>query len=315
LFAIRNVYYFSAMNDLLFEAIRHGRTALLADYIRQGGDVNVRSRQGSTFLHEAVLEGKDELLALLLASGADFRLQDALGNTPLHVAAMHGSTANVAALLDAGAAPDPASRGWTPLMLALNRQHTEIANQLLAAGAQLNAVEPEQGWTPLLVACEQGMTEMAIELIRRGASVQATLTGGDSAGCQPLHLCSYHGDIALVAALLEKGVEINSQPAGDGLSALHWAVYNHHDPLVRFLLECGADANLQARRLYNGRTALHYAVAGGEPGMVAILIQHGADPHIPDDEQLSPMMLAQSRAEGAGSRAQRYREILKIMGS
>jgi ankyrin repeat protein len=44
--------------------------------------------------------------------------------------------------------------GMTALMLAVNKEHVELAKSLVASGADINAQMPSNGFSPLLLACD-----------------------------------------------------------------------------------------------------------------------------------------------------------------
>src|SRR5687767_11359343 len=57
-------------------------------------------------------------------------------------------------------------RGFTPLMLAIFRGNLKITNELLAAGADPEAISKKDGFTPLLIAIEQGNPEIVQAILK-----------------------------------------------------------------------------------------------------------------------------------------------------
>jgi ankyrin repeat protein len=291
---------FLSENDLLsvirelFESIEQGDLVFVQKYLKAGWPVFVRNEGGSTPLHEAIYEGQEDIVRLLLAHKAEINAQDAFGNLPLQIAGIYSEASLIQILLDHGASIDEVSRQrtFTPLMLALNHRRVEVAQYLIEAGADIHFVEPDEGWTPLLIACEQQLCELAIFLIRQGVDLTACLTAGDTRGRNALELASYHGEEKLVKALLDAGMDVNHQPEGVGLTALHWAVYNGYTSLVRTLLAYGANPNLPAGGPYDKRTPLHFAASAGRADLVAMLLEHGSDPVVSDAEGRTPLQLA-----------------------
>ena len=74
-------------------------------------------------------------------------------------AAADGDASKVAELLSEGVRVDAKEQGFTPLMVAAIRSHTEVCKLLLKTGkANVKETLPD-GFTPLLLAAEKGHTE------------------------------------------------------------------------------------------------------------------------------------------------------------
>jgi uncharacterized protein len=67
----------------LFYAARDGDTAIVAELLRHGANVNAKDKNLKTALHFAANEYQPEVAKLLLANGANVDAQDVNGNTPL----------------------------------------------------------------------------------------------------------------------------------------------------------------------------------------------------------------------------------------
>ena len=135
---------------------------------------------------------------------------------------------------------------------------------------------------------------------------------------EPLFWAAMYGNVPVVRALLESGVDVNKVLYQDERTALHTAAFNGHAALVKALIEAGADVNktaspygLDGSVLHNvtpvflaaqqghtpcvmelitagadvnlarkdGYTPLYVAAQNGHDGCVALLIQAGADIH------------------------------------
>jgi ankyrin repeat protein len=82
-------------------------------------------------------------------------------------------------------------------------------------------------------------------------------------------------DRAGIAALLDQKLDVNAtQP--DGMTALHWAVYQDNLDLTKRLLAAGASAKAENRY---GVTPLSLACTNGDGAMVELLLGAGADPN------------------------------------
>lgn len=108
------------------------------------------------------------------------------------------------------------------------------------------------------------------------------------ASASPLVDAVRQHDLDTVRALLERGVDVNT-PAGDGATALHWAVYYDDDQLVTRLLAAGADPRA-ANDL--AITPLHLASANGNPAITRALLARGAEPDVASETGVTPLMEA-----------------------
>jgi ankyrin repeat protein len=104
------------------------------------------------------------------------------GFTALGLASFFGHREAVELLLSRGARVNDASRNRmrvAPLHSALAGSDSAIADLLLAAGADVNAVQAD-GYTPLHEAAQNGDQAMAERLVAAGADAQARLDDGST---------------------------------------------------------------------------------------------------------------------------------------
>jgi ankyrin repeat protein len=95
-------------------------------------------------------------------------------------------------------------------------------------------------------------------------------------------------DRAKVRALISQRVDVNA-PQPDGMTALHWAVYQDDLDLSTLLLRAGA--NVKAASRY-GVTPLSLACTNGNGGIVELLLKAGADANAPLPGGETPLMTA-----------------------
>jgi ankyrin repeat protein len=90
-------------------------------------------------LHSAIANRRTAIVRLLLDHGADVNATQADGFTPLHEAAQNGMLDVTQWLLDRGAHVNPrlSSSDKTPLALAIEHQHDEVAELLQQHGARV----------------------------------------------------------------------------------------------------------------------------------------------------------------------------------
>ena len=153
---------------------------------------------GQTALHKACEGGHVAVVVALLKhmeASADVAsavcIPDAHGRTALHVAAASEmpkqASACVAALLKHGAAQQVGAadkNGVTPLMLSVHAGSPNIAEQLLDAGAAVDATDA-CGRTATHIAASSGEEGLLVMLLKRGATPRCATcqsTGGRQSG-------------------------------------------------------------------------------------------------------------------------------------
>ena len=178
--------------SLPHEAARYGRRDVLEVLLSEGFRLDAREEEGATLLHAAADGAQARMVEYLLSRGADVHATDPSGRTALHaigerflgegsptereVLSRAGETARI--LLRAGAAAHARDKyGCTPLHAAADGGLLGVVEQLLAAGAEVNA-RTQRNETPLARAqmAQFGFgaagAELVIELLRRHGSTR-----------------------------------------------------------------------------------------------------------------------------------------------
>lgn len=84
----------------------------------------------------------------------------------------------------------------------------------------------------------------------------------------------------VVEEALAAGARIDATDAA-GRTALMWAAFHGHAPILRVLIGAGADVNARDRR---GRTALMWAALANRADATVALVLAGADAALADDD-------------------------------
>jgi len=125
-------------------------------------------------------------------------------------------------------------------------------------------------------SAEKGLDAMLAALLDRGADVNQS---GGFFGESPLFRASSHGNLEVVKMLLERSAAINQQSVRDGTTPLIIAAQRDQLIVVEILLGRGADVNLAGN---NGESPLYVAASKGHVAVVEALLKHGAEVNQPD---------------------------------
>lgn len=155
-----------------FQSVECGQTDNIKAMIARGANVNARNGNNKTPLYCAIDKGQPESIAMLIADNADVNATMRYGWTALHLAAQRGEASVVQLLIDAkanvnasisdGEIPTSSdianerymvnnTNGGTPLHIAVESCQPEIVERLIAANADVNALNTAVH-TPLKVA-------------------------------------------------------------------------------------------------------------------------------------------------------------------
>jgi uncharacterized protein len=193
--------------------------------------------------------------------------------------------------------------GTTPLIWAASQNDTDLALRLLKAGASAK-VKNALGTTPLSEAALNANTDLVKALLDAGAD--PNVTGADDQ--TPLMVIARTTNVAAAKLLLDKGANPNTREKQRGQTALMWAAATSQGPMVRLLLEHGAESDGASNtdlmtplvsgepraqpRPPGGETAMLFATREGCMECVKALLEHGAKIDLADPEGVTPLITA-----------------------
>ncbi|MFF5212101.1 ankyrin repeat domain-containing protein [Streptosporangium sp. NPDC000396] len=163
-------------------------------------------------------------------------------------------------LLKARSASDEAQAAEQLLMAAVVAGDLPEVKALLSRGVEVDARYPRvngfnDGHTPLLVAARDGHREIVRELLAAGADVNAV---EPVFGAVPLHKAVYNGHADITRLLIEHGgCDLNFQGATNGYSPLHDSLWHGYAECAQVLLDAGARTDLVG---HDGKTPRDIAV-------------------------------------------------------
>ena len=173
---------------------------------------------------DSAYHGRSGQLSELLERGIDPDTVGQFNDTLLIIAAREGHGGVVELLLRNGANPSHRNlAGDSALMLAVLKGNAQMAADLIEAGAEVN----HEGWTPLLYAAFQGQLGILEVLLSAGADVNALAPNQANA----LMLASRNGHIEVVRRLLETDIDL-FQETDRGYTAVSWALENRNTDIA-----------------------------------------------------------------------------------
>lgn len=237
-------------------------------------------------IFRAAKEGDAGAVSQLLdADPALLETEGKYGDRPLAVAAKHGHLGVVKVLAERGADVDAGGDYWTALHFAAKGGHEEIVSFLLTNGAQANIGSDANEMTPLMVACRYDRLGVVRVLVQHIGTQGLEARAGN--GMTALAWAVSWGCKEIVAFLLEEGADAGSRDDEGKTPMFHAAFFQVE--LVKMLLQHRGGEGLEDRD-DRGKTALRWAAEDGDAETVAFLLSQGAEANTRDRRGRTPLM-------------------------
>lgn len=271
-------------NTPLHQAFWYGsrrKLKLIRLLLDHAASVTEISGNCDTPLHVAIERKMNfKVIRELLKRGAEVDAPNLDGDTPIYKYLKFGSVTNLKLLrelLSHGASVNGSNvEGKTPLHIAIQRMSSEVIEELLKSGADVNCKNSCGEETPLYNIFRfrsRSSLEILKKLLCYGASVNERNEGNET----PLHVAIQRKmGLEVIREILRHGADINIRDVA-GETALFEAIgyeSSKRSELIKELLILGASV---CERNESGDTPLHAAVREGvEVEVVQELIKHGA---------------------------------------
>ncbi|MBL0162249.1 MAG: ankyrin repeat domain-containing protein [Xanthomonadales bacterium] len=242
-----------------------GRPDAVMTLLANGADPAALDASGNTALHHAALCGEPIVAALLVDAGVPINAVNREGLTALGNACANGNWILAGFLLEHGAAAVVEHAQPVLLMAAGVADDDPVGVKLLSKRKIDVDARGSLDRTALMVAALAGHVQIAEALLAAGANADL----GDRNGTSALMEAARSGSVSIIHALRKRKVDPNGVDAL-GRSALIIACGSRtaNEEVVRALLALGANPGIAAN---DGRRALDHALASGRWPIVALL--------------------------------------------
>lgn len=183
--------------------------------------------------------------------------------------------------------------GRTPIHWATSAGHVSCVKRLLNNGdtfeIDLDDMTDESGWSPLHIVCSTGNMEIFLLIMKHSPKPDVnapTLITGQT----PLHFAISKKNFLIATSLV---VDYNAScriKDKKGQYPFHRAAAIGSRKACELLIKTGKSP-LNAKDVY-GFTPLHHAMAEGHVDIALFLVEQGADPEVQDAEGLTPSQVA-----------------------
>ena len=245
--------------DNLWGAARTGDLDGINRYLSEGAEINELSPETNiSALSWATMMGEIEAAKLLIEHGADLNVRQEDGGTPLHIAVTLGRAEIAELLIKEGADVDAKNRGGQVPASGLHIPWGMLKFMMGMFDIKLEQKEVEAGRAKIAKM-------LNVEFVSRPQ--RAANDVWDAA---------FIGDFDMVKKAVSDGLDVDARNPVSGDPLLFTASLMGHTDIVSFLLEKGADINIQNR---DGNTSLHAAAFLGRADAAELLLKHSINVH------------------------------------
>ena len=227
------------IKDHLFKAAENGEFEALKNLLTKYPDMkDIKKDGGWSLLH--IARTSREMVEYLIKIGSDIEAKSGAQWTPLHSQAYYGHKDGVELLLEHGADIEAkTSFGITPLLSSIRWDRIDVTKLLIRKGANVNPTT-ELGRTPLIISAIEGNSELAKLFLDNDADISIK---DNNYKRTALHFAALYGQLDIVAALAEKGANLNEIDAA-GKTPLDYANRYGHEKVVKLLKSSGAEEEI-----------------------------------------------------------------------
>lgn len=245
-------------------AVEKGKLNAVSFLLKKGARIDYRGVKTYSPLFLAVMNRDIKILQWLIQHGADVNFREPeTGQTPLHHAAYFSGQFD---------------------------EYIEIVQLLLSKGAFPNSRDSD-GKTPLLEALKVNFKKFKI--IQLFIQYKADINARDKEGRTPLHYAvdTNYENVEILELILKNHGDVHAQTYFNKFTPLLAAANKDSANPDVILLLLKYKSNINAKD-YLGDTALHIAVKSNNLPLVKLLIENGANPSLKNKDGLTPFAVS-----------------------
>ncbi|KAM3268284.1 ankyrin repeat-containing protein ITN1-like [Capsicum chacoense] len=226
-------------------------------------------------LHKAVWSQHLDVVKLLVEEDSEFEYPpNHAQETPLYLAAESGFHDALINILESCKKPTyaagPSNR--TPLHAAVIQEHKDCIRSLWRWNKPLCDEPDLWGWNSLHYAVKLGLIDVVSYMLGWKKSLVYLPAGSENDWTTAIHIAASEGDVNMIKKLLNHCPDCRDLLNSNSQNALHVAVLNNQDEVVRSLLDSDKCDSLVDEPDSDGNTPLHLLAASGNH--VRELINH-----------------------------------------
>lgn len=180
-------YYIKFMRKKIIK----GRNQLRAEFRQaiENNEINKTNEEGYTYLMLGIMGKFDKLTKEMIKNVSDINFRGPVGETALHHAAHFSDEEIIDLMLERGADPSLKDDGnCTPLWFAAQNNKAKIVKRLLEEKIDIDVKDKQFEFTPLMIAAQNGNYEIAELLVAAGADKEITSDQGTAYDIAKLRL-------------------------------------------------------------------------------------------------------------------------------
>ncbi|PHU18467.1 hypothetical protein BC332_14162 [Capsicum chinense] len=221
---------------------------------------------GDIALHKAVRSQHLDVVKFLVKEDPEFEfLPNHAQETPLYLAAESGFHDALIIILKSCKKPTyaagPSNR--TSLHAAVIQEHRDCIRSLWRWNKPLCEEPDLWGWNSLHYDVKLGMEDVFSDILVWKKSLVYLPAGSENDWTTVIHIAASEGDVDMIIELLNHCPNCWDMLKSNNQNALHVAVLNNQDKVVRFLLDSDKYDNLIDEPDSDGNTPLHLLAASG----------------------------------------------------